>query len=1186
MDIALVELHQVVAELITALDQTTIRASKKENSVDSQLCLLRIISQCLENTTQYYHDDISSAHRLDDQGVLRALSVYTKMMVSYNGALEGMFGDLSVTTRPSQSSRPTSQLLSRRTDESSHNPSVVQYQEMQHHWYLLSQFVSRSNWPATFDLLCTLLRQPYVADEEHDYNKKIRFLSYLEVSVASIDPLLTLVHDTFDTLLKYSQLEVIKSLHNTVCRWIVNCPAEIATLRQGVCSGRLVGGARLFDTLYAHSFGGAGRTRTAAWPLLGILCILCLHEPASGPNSTKHGKRDTFFAALKNSWTSKASVCLEAYAHILYIISYLSPSDRASYQSTLMDVYTSISSCTTVLRNCVEKGLFSAPMLFQTFFRLDMDEYADLAMLKLDLWLHESETSPLKVQAVQCVAAIFADNTLRMAGPRMDKLLRVASGRIKIPYLAPSLIEDHNLEADLSKYVLDMFCTAPEVILAHQDHAHALDSALVSCLAQDDLSVTSTAGKLILELQSPQCMHGRIFGRKLHEDSSSFFPSWSRFSVESMKGIIDRLMKLEPVEVDQTIILLELLTSCGRQRILTLRQSHDQLGGSEDVVAHTTIQESLEVVLLFLLCHVDFLVATRAAVACNLLVEEAEVYRSCRLTSPWPMSPNLELYSHIAGETFLTAGRNAVQKKIRNRLCSARHTPVLRKAWFEVYERWSKLTDRLFDAKTKCISAQEGQLEWQNYTGFLTALARLDKADREDPIYTFISRFQEVFIQSRTEFISEVCAEIIGNALHISLYTPVLEEIQKMIVTMKDRKGVLIVRSRNTILMEQIILICRGLFERLPSFLTFREGVNVGEMMLDLAQYLELCGQTYIRSRLRFCQLCEVFATRFDLMCILGETSVRRRLCNYLGNWVALSETTTQDLDKIVRDTNAACLRALAQLSNDLQFGPENVSLRRQITQDIKSLNQVVLPLSSMTEDEENRFSSAPLRPILIELLSNVLAANRSSAVSSFISLCNHESVNVGTLFTMTISNQIKSDGGYHRSYSALQVEDQLCSLMTKDASLMTAFLDGCPLQDSPVESLLDLYQDLDRPADLFSLVLDTEISICDQVTELFRRNCPATRLFAAYVKRYGSDYAHKTLQKPLLNLENRAEKYNMELDRGKLDCSDPASCNKMLAQNQANLLSTCQEFIDAICQSMENLPLYVKKYLVNPCIC
>ncbi|CCG83925.1 protein of unknown function [Taphrina deformans PYCC 5710] len=1181
-EIAIYELRDVVSELVAALGQLVKSSSRQESCLDSQIYLMRIITQCIDRVA---HDEAVAVHyqRLDHAAVSRVLTLYIKMASITNHDLDSLLNDPGVSARPVKLPRPTSQLIARMTSESSIDTSPSHHEEFLRHFGHMIRFTSKTNWPATFEVIRSLLKHPYSEDEEVDYNKKIQLLSYLELDCSVVDSLLVVCFNSLNSMLKSTQSVCIAALSKALARWITSCPQQIRDFRGQAQTYLWDGGLHLEDLLYTLVEGSSSKRRANIWPVLAILMVL-YPVTLCDSKEQRQAKRDSFIQTLKTAINSKMSgTCLDAYTYILCMVSHLPMTDQISWAPLVSAALTSISSSVGVLRNCVEKGTFKlVTQLFCAFFRLDIPQSLELAMWKLDLWLDERETSLLKIKAVQCVAAIFADNSQPAKSKGREKLLQVASGRIKIPFLGKSVLENDAVENDISQYVLDMFCTAPEVILADQDHSHALDAALVSCLAQTILNSHTTAGQLILELQSPHGMQGRIFERTLHNDSQSFFPIWCRFSVESIRGIIKRLSTLEPADIEHIVDLLDLLSQCLSQRLLTLHQYADRIGMEKDVQGHLKVKESLEVILLQYSCHVNVGIATRAAEACKLLVAEINAYSRYTTAAASGEPDNIELYNSMAGETFLTAGRNAVQKKFRNSLRSARDTPALRNAWLAVFARWSKLTDQLFDSRNAMVRGQEAQIEWQNYTGFLAAVARIEKADHEDPVYTFISRFREVFIQSHTEFMSEICAEIIGNALHLSLYTPMLQGVQQMIATMKDRTGVLIVRSRSTILMEQLILICRGLFERLDSFLAFREGVNVGEIMLDLAQYLELCGQTYIRSRLRFCNLCETFATRYDLMCILDEVSVRRRLCNYLGSWIALSAASNKDLAKITRDTNAACLKALTQLSRDMYFGHERMSVGRQVAWDMKSFVQLVLPLSSMTEVEATRFTSAPLRPALIMLLSNVLAANRRIATTTFISLCYHENINVAATFTLTLGNCLDLEAGVVKSPTTAELENRLWALVTQDASIATALLDGSSTADGPLELVLSSFQSQSCTPRLFALVLDVEVAICDQETELFRRNSPTTRLFAAYIRRCGRQYVAETLQSPLDHLTGQPEDYSMELDASKLQNTESANetLQISLQHNQANLISTCQEFIDAICGSLSKLPDELREIL------
>ena len=85
---------------------------------------------------------------------------------------------------------------------------------------------------------------------------------------------------------------------------------------------------------------------------------------------------------------------------------------------------------------------------------------------------------------------------------------------------------------------------------------------------------------------------------------------------------------------------------------------------------------------------------------------------------------------------------------------------------------------------------------------------------------------------------------------------------------------------------------------------------------------------------------------------------------------------------------------------------------------------------------------------------------------------------------------------------------------------------------------------------------------------ELFRRNSLFTRLLNALAKTHGSDYLKETIQPTLYGMYELSNDVYFELDPDKAQTAGDVN------QNVQNTKQMAQEFLDAICSSVDKAPL------------
>lgn len=1180
-------LEEILNELLLALDRLH-RPPQLDTVVvaqllDSQTFLLRIVSSIAEHASSSMAT--GAATQLDGHLVQRALScsmaLYLQASLIERWAVSSEATLLSV-PRPQKTSSSSrlsvSTTISRSSDGSADSKDFsAEMREQEAHIRLLISFVSTSNWAATYDRLESTLRSPYVDDFEEEYNQKLKYVAHLKLSASGVDRLLSLVASCLDTLQKSTQLFLVECLVICISNWLKERPQDIAHLYRLHRRYYSPKGLELFDHLL--HFADNSKRKAVVWPLLSLL--VALHPMDNGGGIVRSYKRARYLQSMAKTGEGKlVSTVLQSYSYIIYAASHLEVSLREHLSPVLNEIYRYLTGHESLLADSIDQGIFtSADDLLSALVRLRSDMFDNFTFVTLNTWLEgQGKQLSLCICAIRCVRAVLEESSHRKDTTYFVNLLEAVSPRIQAIFVHATNLSSPNISkcnaassSQLLRYTLDLIKVFPKVLFTKQsaDSYATISSAILRCIKKEEISMSSPAGHLAMAQQkwSLDCF--------VHEEAHKLvWEQWICLSADSIRAVIGKLSS-RPIDIQNLRQILEVLQFCISERLATIERFPGLLGSLSDVSIHEALVDSLEVSLLNLTCHVDYQVATQAARTCQLILGEARVYGSLTKTKSDTLQ-NVTLYETLGQATFLTIGRNAVQKKVRACLRSAKQTLNVRRAWLETYDRWELLTDRLFQ-NHQCGVEVDGnsQLDWQNHTGFLAAMGRWGNANENDTVLRFISRWREVFLHGSLQSnasIGETSAEILGNELHFSLFVPMIQEIQILLSTIRDKKGVQIVRSRNTLLVEHLIVICRGLFERLDTFLSVRDTLEVDSILLDLANYLQICGQSHSRSRLRFCQFIASCAPQFDLICVHQEARLARRLCNYLANWISPHIGHDREMEKLSRETNTACLKALAILTKHLLFFSEPTSSITQVFGDIKDFVHFVLPLLQMGDDQSSSFSSVPRLPLLQEILSNILAMNRQTAFTTYISLCYSSDFRVKSQFASAVISRLEKGVGAFRSRPPSELLPSLWRVVLEDNDLLITLLDG-PSQSHLVESIYWLCERQGKAQELFSTVVETELENGGQESELYRRNSPTTRLFALFVHEYASDYIETTLREPLKDLESRNDSYSMELDSSKLDIADEEHLNAVLEENRRNFETTALQFIDAICSSAQNIP-------------
>ncbi|KAJ1989019.1 Ras GTPase activating protein ira2 [Coemansia umbellata] len=210
---------------------------------------------------------------------------------------------------------------------------------------------------------------------------------------------------------------------------------------------------------------------------------------------------------------------------------------------------------------------------------------------------------------------------------------------------------------------------------------------------------------------------------------------------------------------------------------------------------------------------------------------------------------------------------------------------------------------------------------------------------------------------------------------------------------------------------------------------------------------------------------------------------------------------------------------------------------------------------------------------ISIKALTNMLAANLEIGLQYSLTIIYHEDTKLRALFTdmfTTILNEgidIDSLGGDTPEHWKSRLVE---TLIDPNLKLLLGINELCQVQDIDElgAALINIFEARNQTRILFERVITVELERTDSASELFRRNCLATRLLSYYAKLHGDAYLKSTLVPAIRKLLAQPPgTLTFELNPNKMTESADRD------RNLKNVERLCSLVIDAIVSSVNNLP-------------
>ncbi|KAG0351334.1 Ras GTPase activating protein ira2 [Gamsiella multidivaricata] len=354
--------------------------------MQSQLFVLRILSQCMEAHWKAYRDQLTQHLReqseqeseeatvrdgvsnngsiadtavssitaaaaarhsdpppLDDALAKYVLSVLTRFLHDVPTAEDPDAKAETATTNSTNNKKKGAEIESAPI-ASSHNTVNIQEVEISNEIYKTAGrvlfYISASNWPIVFARLKARIQHLTTTNDDWPETAELKLLETASLNQRRLGQVLTELRSTFLHLKRSAQTVMGQVLHKAIWNWIEVFPSEFVHLCQ--TQKRMEGEPHiLFDI--CHSLATDNKRRIHFWPLQTMLLILCpdiLLNAAMNDNRNNMSKKAQFLEALKKSLRNKslmeiAGLC---YVDVCKASTYVSKNDTSALRHIVPEI--------------------------------------------------------------------------------------------------------------------------------------------------------------------------------------------------------------------------------------------------------------------------------------------------------------------------------------------------------------------------------------------------------------------------------------------------------------------------------------------------------------------------------------------------------------------------------------------------------------------------------------------------------------------------------------------------------------------------------------------------------------------------------------------------------------------------------------------------------------------------------
>lgn len=480
----------------------------------------------------------------------------------------------------------------------------------------------------------------------------------------------------------------------------------------------------------------------------------------------------------------------------------------------------------------------------------------------------------------------------------------------------------------------------------------------------------------------------------------------------------------------------------------------------EDASIVPTASSKLETTLLISLCSANIETCQLVTSCIGLFLKECSIVdkHAESAKSSTSVLRNAEVFREISSRAFRFTGLVAFQKRVRGLLRKMQFPTIgILNAWETAFDRWIHLAK---DVSTSTVEAIDDRIlsEWRNYSGFLASLGGICTADQaiileepalgglrwidrlssehyEEPLLTRFLRLSIQLLACANVKVREAMRDVLASEVSGALYPPLFRALESELEVLFTGALAPVDKGQDSevAFAEQAASLLRALVERLesPSDLGAASSVHLGALTLNFAKFLDGVSDApnTLRVKIRVCHLCEVVTKRKEHLNLRDDVRIRNQLLEYIFGWIARprsprpehssSGTRQDDMGRVQKDLDKACLRCLADLTFRLPLQPSDshtdAGMSEMKSQMFHTYFNRFLSLLNHESPDLNR-SEASLTvtareemvsnsDLAIKILSNLLSANIDVGLKHSLNIGYHDNVEIRTAFVKVLYN-------------------------------------------------------------------------------------------------------------------------------------------------------------------------------------
>lgn len=444
----------------------------------------------------------------------------------------------------------------------------------------------------------------------------------------------------------------------------------------------------------------------------------------------------------------------------------------------------------------------------------------------------------------------------------------------------------------------------------------------------------------------------------------------------------------------------------------------------------------------------------------RLFVEECEwINTHGESTKPYSsVLRNSEVFREIASPAFRVTGLVAFQKRARNLLRRIQFpTAGILNAWEVAFTLWMSLSTQVSAMPADDMDSKTLH-EWRNLAGLLAATSGICTADQaiilEEPSLsglrwidrnssngaeeTHLTRYLRsgVKLLACTNVkVRESMREILTHDVPSTIYQPLFKALESEVEELLSgawTANAPSAQDNGFVFAEQAVLLLKDMVGKLGGpYDLASSSVHLGAITLSFAKFIggRADNASSIRVKIRVCQLCEAVTSRKEHLNVRDDVVIRNQLLDNIFGWINRSgyhtemgrgNTRIEETERLQRDLDTACLKALADLTfrlplqpPDIQYDTGTSAKKSELFQNyfnrfLDLLNHEASSIgqsSAETSIAPNGFELQPNSELAIAILSNLLSANIDVGLKHSLNLGYHENVEIRTAFIKVLYN-------------------------------------------------------------------------------------------------------------------------------------------------------------------------------------